>query len=49
MIIIYVQGKYEEAYEFMTTHDQKISDFDVRPTLYKVRYKTFHQSFLLYF
>ncbi|TYI23401.1 hypothetical protein ES332_A06G162700v1 [Gossypium tomentosum] len=30
-----LKGKYEEAYEFMTTHDQKISELDVRPTLYK--------------
>ncbi|KAE8689486.1 Detected protein of unknown function [Hibiscus syriacus] len=33
--IMISQGKYEEAYEFMSSHDQKISDFDVRPTLYK--------------
>ncbi|KAE8708847.1 Detected protein of unknown function [Hibiscus syriacus] len=33
--IMISQGKYEEAYEFMNSHDQKISDFDVRPTLYK--------------
>ncbi|XVF25470.1 hypothetical protein REPUB_Repub13aG0215000 [Reevesia pubescens] len=33
--ILICQGKYEEAFEFMNAHDQKISDFDVRPTLYK--------------
>ncbi|XWS19838.1 hypothetical protein CRYUN_Cryun31cG0051000 [Craigia yunnanensis] len=33
--ILICQGKYEEAYEFMGAHDQKISPFDVRPTLYK--------------
>ncbi|KAK8502296.1 hypothetical protein V6N13_092906 [Hibiscus sabdariffa] len=29
-----LKGKYEEAYEFMKTQE-KMSDFDVRPTLYK--------------
>ncbi|PPD96141.1 hypothetical protein GOBAR_DD06842 [Gossypium barbadense] len=33
--ILISQGKYEEAYEFMTSHDQKVSELDVRPTLYK--------------
>ncbi|XVF87169.1 hypothetical protein PTKIN_Ptkin18bG0097400 [Pterospermum kingtungense] len=33
--ILICQGKYEEAFEFMSAHDLKISDFDVRPTLYK--------------
>ncbi|GMI85993.1 hypothetical protein like AT2G34540 [Hibiscus trionum] len=33
--ILITQGKYEEAYELMSTRDQKISDSDVRPTLYK--------------
>ncbi|XWS12367.1 hypothetical protein CRYUN_Cryun37aG0083700 [Craigia yunnanensis] len=33
--ILICQGKYEEAFEFMSAHNQKISDFDVRPTLYK--------------
>ncbi|XP_022714563.1 uncharacterized protein LOC111274205 [Durio zibethinus] len=33
--ILICQGKYEEAFEFMSAYDQKISDFDVRPTLYK--------------
>ncbi|KAK8612863.1 hypothetical protein V6N13_092967 [Hibiscus sabdariffa] len=32
--ILITQGKYEEAYEFMKTQE-KMSDFDVRPTLYK--------------
>lgn len=36
LIIICLQGKYEEAFQFMSAHDQKISNFDVRPTLYKV-------------
>ncbi|TYH67316.1 hypothetical protein ES332_D06G180800v1 [Gossypium tomentosum] len=33
--ILISQGKYEEAYEFMTSPDQKVSELDVRPTLYK--------------
>ncbi|XVF27326.1 hypothetical protein REPUB_Repub14bG0097600 [Reevesia pubescens] len=33
--ILICQGKYEEAFEFMNTHVQKMSASDVRPTLYK--------------
>ncbi|XVE51613.1 hypothetical protein DITRI_Ditri02bG0055800 [Diplodiscus trichospermus] len=33
--ILICQGKYEEAFDFLSAHYQKISPFDARPTLYK--------------